>query len=418
MTRRLYYEDAYCKEFEAAVVRCEERPDGTFGVVLDATAFYPEGGGQDGDTGTMEVIGDAAADAAPAAAGKSDAAPAGGGRIRVLDTHEKDGDCVHYTDAPVAVGARVRGRIDWQQRFDRMQNHSGEHIVSGLIHAAFGYDNVGFHMSRDRMTIDLSGTLTEEEIREIERRANEVVWDDREITATVYPEEEVAALTYRSKKELHGRVRIVRIPGADACACCGTHVRRTGEIGSIRLIAHEHFRGGSRIEMACGRWAYEYMSAIFGQNHEVSVLLSSKMHETAEAVAHLKEQESALSFRMTQLTYARIEAAGEALRGRGNIAVFAPDFDPVPVRKLCEAVKETCGGIALALSGSDETGYMYTAGVKDGDLRAFGKDLNAALSGRGGGRPYFLQGSVKATRAEIEAYLASLAEPIPVTELT
>ena len=208
---KLYYDSAYIKEFEAQVLSCQEGKKG-WEITLSATAFYPEGGGQPADTGLL-------------------------GNVRVTDVHEKDGQVVHYTDGPLPVGEMVRGVIDWDRRFQHMQEHSGEHLVSGLIHQRFGYDNVGFHMGTDEVTIDFNGVLEWGDLMAIEEKANGMIWENLEISA-VYPEkDELDAMEYRSKKELTGAVRIVSIPGGDVCACCGTHVERTGEIGLVKFLS-------------------------------------------------------------------------------------------------------------------------------------------------------------------------------------
>lgn len=394
MTEKLYYEDVYQKEFDAQVTACREGEEG-YEVFLDRSAFFPEGGGQSGDRGSLKIMSNASGDGA--ACGKEG--------LEVLDTQEEDGSIYVVTKVPVAAGMKVHGAIDWQFRFDRMQNHSGEHIVSGIIHRRYGYQNVGFHMSADRMTIDLSGEIPDEALREIEAEANRVVWSNVPVHTDVYTEEEAAHVEFRSKKDLHGIIRVVTIPGADVCACCGTHVVRTGEIGPIRLTSHERFRGGIRIEMMCGRWAYEYMSGIFEQNHQVSGLVSARPLETAAAVSKVLEDENALKFRILQMRYAEIDAAAEKMSGAGNLLVFAEGYDPVLVQKLAAKVMETCGGAVFAMSGNDEEGYHFAAGEKDGDLKALVKEMNQALSGKGGGRPYFQQGSLRAGRDQIEAFL-------------
>lgn len=214
MTERLYYADVYCREFLATVTDCREGKHG-YEITLDRSAFYPEGGGQPGDRGVLITMEQEL--------------------VVISDTHEKHGEVVHYADRPLEPGTAVAGKIDWAYRFDLMQNHSGEHIVSGLVHEKFGFENVGFHMSADRMTVDFSGEFSQEDMKLLELRANEVVWKNVPVGIRFYSEEEVKFLQYRSKKELHGQVRIVTFPGADVCACCGTHVGHSGEIGLIKL---------------------------------------------------------------------------------------------------------------------------------------------------------------------------------------
>ena len=209
-TRKLYYEDVYQKEFTAEVLECRETDRG-YEVVLDQTAFYPEGGGQPCDLGTLNGI-------------------------SVVDVQEKGSEIVHYTEKPLETGSKVTGKIDWARRFDLMQQHSGEHIVSGLVHEAYGYDNVGFHMSSDVITVDFSGVLTETQLAEIEAETNQKIWENTPVEIFYPPKEELEKLSYRSKKELTGQVRLVRFPGSDLCACCGTHVTHTGEIGAVKTL--------------------------------------------------------------------------------------------------------------------------------------------------------------------------------------
>lgn len=384
MTQKLYYEDVYLKEFDAVVTGCEEK-NGRFFAVLNRSAFYPEGGGQSGDRGILV---------------RQDQI-----RVEVLDTHEKGEEIVLTCSGPVSAGEKVHGILDWEFRFDRMQNHSGEHIVSGLIHERYGCNNVGFHMSLDRMTIDLDGEIPEEGLREIERRANEIVWENVPIWTDTYTQEEAAKIAYRSKKDLEGSIRVVSIPGADVCACCGTHVAQTGEIGLIKILSHERFKGGVRMEMMCGRWAYQYIDRICRQNHEVSVHLSSPMEETGGAAKRLVEENRQLKGRLIEQLYQRIDQKAEELAGAGDILLFVPGGDSVAAQKLTAKVMETCGGAVFSFAGSDQDGYKYAAGLLNGDLKALIREMNAALNGRGGGKPFFQQGSVTASGEQIEAFL-------------
>lgn len=392
MTEKIYYTDAYCREFDAVVKKCREGKNG-YQTVLDRTAFYPEGGGQPGDRGEFLIRREGA----------------GTQIVRVSDTHEKEGEILHYTDCCLKPGTQIHGRIDWEYRFDLMQNHSGEHIVSGLIHEKFGYQNVGFHMGSDMITIDLDGEISAGEMQEVERRANETVWKNHPTDIRTYDEETVKSLEYRSKKELHGEVRIVTFPGADTCACCGLHVRNAGEIGLIKLISLQRFKGGIRMEMLCGRRAVEYMNEIWEQNHRISVALSAKPKETATAVQRLKEAEAAASFRQMSLENELFAQKAKSLSGTGAALLFEEGLAPDAVRRLAAAVMESCGGICAVFSGTDENGYRYAVGEKDGDLRQLVKTMNQTLHGRGGGKPFFAQGSVNARRIEIEDFFQEAA---------
>lgn len=378
MTERLYYKDAYIKEFTAEVLSCEPSKNG-FAVVLDRTAFYPEGGGQPCDLGTL-----------------NDAA--------VLDVHAHDGIIVHTCDRPVS--GTVQGRIDWARRFDLMQQHSGEHIVSGLIHNRFGYENVGFHMGADMITIDLSGLLTMQELSEIERAANQAIWDDIPIDIFYPDAEALAALSYRSKKELSGEVRIVRWPGIDTCACCGTHVSRSGEIGLIKLLSCVKFRDGVRIELLCGRRAYDYVSAVVTQNREISGLLSAKPLETAAAASRMANELAETKFALGSVQQKYFEGLAQQFFGLGNVLLFEDGLTPDALRRLCVEIMEVCGGRCAVFSGTDAEGYKYAVGEKDGDVRQLVKELNTALNGRGGGKSFFAQGSVTAGKTQITDFFA------------
>ena len=383
MTDKLFYQDPHIQLFAARVVSCAPGKHG-WDVVLDRTCFYPEGGGQPGDTGTL-------------------------GGVRVTDTHERSGEIVHYCEGPLEPGTEVEGQIDYARRFELMQLHSGEHILSGLAHRHFGYENVGFHMGADFVTIDFNGPLDEAQRALLEREANEAVWRDLPIEISYPSAEELKAIPYRSKKELTGQVRIVTIPGYDICACCGTHVTHTGEIGPIRIFSCVKFHDGVRLELLCGRRAYEYVSRLIAENRKNSALLSAKPAETAAAVQRLLDEQSALKLRAGQLETKLLAMKAEALPKSGDVLLFEDGLSPDGVRRLTDALLHGRNGRAAVFSGSDEAGYAYAIGQEGGDLRALTKELNARLSGRGGGRPGFVQGSVRAGRSEIEAVWRELA---------
>ena len=380
-TQKLYYLDAHQKTFTAAVLSCVPGKHG-YDVVLDRTCFYPEGGGQPGDTGSLSGV-------------------------RVTDTHERGDEIVHFCDAPLAVGETVEGTIDYDRRFSFMQLHSGEHILSGIVHRRFGYENVGFHMGTDFVTIDFSGMLGPDDLAAVEAEANEWIWKNIPIRITWPSPDELAAIPYRSKKELTGQVRIVTIPDVDICACCGTHVSNTGEIGFVKIFSCVKFHDGVRLEILCGRRALQYMSALVEQNRRVSGLLSAKPLQTADAAARLLEAEAALKLCAAQLEEQVFAQKAQALADAGNVLLFEPPMTPDSVRRLTDLVMTACGGRAAVFAGSDAEGYKYAVGEADGDLRQFVKELNAELHGRGGGKPFFAQGSVAASRAGIEAFFAA-----------
>ena len=377
-TRKLYYEDCHLAAFSARVVSCEQSEKG-WQVVLDATAFYPEGGGQACDLGLL-------------------------GGVRVLDVREKGETVVHLCDGPLPVGETVEGAIDYERRFDLMQQHSGEHIVSGIVHEWFGYHNVGFHMGADLVTIDFDGPIPAADLARIELEANRAVWANRALHIWYPSEEELPTVGYRSKRALPWPVRVVEVPGYDKCACCGTHVARTGEIGIVKLFSCVKFHEGVRIEMACGGRALRYLTAAYEQNRQVSQAFSAKILETGEAARRMNEQLAAEKFRAAGLQKQVFASVAEGCRDTGNTLRFENDLAPAQVRELCDAIGQVCGGMAAVFSGNDEAGYGYCLMERGGDLRSFNKAMTAALNGRGGGKPEYQQGSVKADRTVIEAF--------------
>lgn len=377
-TSRLYYEDVYKKEFTAKVLECREGKNG-YRIILDASAFYPEGGGQPCDTGYLDDV-------------------------KVVEVHEKDGELLHYTEKALEVGKSVHGVIDWERRFDLMQQHSGEHMVSGLIHEAYGYDNVGFHMGSDVITIDFNGMLDAVQMQEIEVLVNKKIWENSRVEITYPSAEELKELPYRSKKELTGKVRIVRFPGADLCACCGTHVTYTGEIGMVKLLSVVKFRDGVRMEMICGKRVLQYLNMVDKQNHEISVKLSAKTAETAKAVERLWEENFQMKGRLLRLEEEMFVREAEKWQNAGNVLLFQEGLESDSVRKLADTVMQCCGGRCAVFSKNSDGSYKYAIGEKEGDLRAFTKEMNDALKGRGGGKPFFVQGSVQAKEEEIREF--------------
>lgn len=379
---KLYEENPYLTRFSAAVESCVRGKKG-FDVILDQTAFYPEGGGQPFDTGTL-------------------------GPVQVLEVHEREGRVVHTCAGPLEQGSRVEGAIDWDRRFDLMQNHSGEHIVSGMAHARWGCDNVGFHMGADLITIDFNTILDQAQLQELEGAVNRYIWEDRTISVTYPSPRELEALDYRSKKALSGRVRIVSFPGADTCACCGTHVSSSGQVGLVKLLSAQKFRDGVRVELVCGGRAMRYVNNILAQNHQVSTLLSAKVFETGAAVERLLEENAALKARIQSMEEARFAALAAEYAGAGNVLLFEDSLSPDSLRRLCDAVLHTCGGRCACFSGREGQGYKYALGLPGGDLRELNREMNRALNGRGGGKPDFVQGSVQAGREKITAFFAAL----------
>ena len=378
MTRKLYYEDCHLDRFTARVTGCAEGENG-WRVTLDATAFYPEGGGQACDTGTL-------------------------GGVNVRDVQEEGEDVIHLCDGPLPIGSEVSGQIDFASRFDQMQQHTGEHIVSGIIHDMFGWHNTGFHMGKGIMEVDFDGPIPAEALQEIERKANEAVWQNIPLKCWIPAPEELPTVFYRTKKDLPWPVRIVQVPGFDSCACCGIHVANTGEVGLIKILSATKFHQGTRLEMVCGRRAYDYLCGIFDQNRAVSQAFSAQPMQTGDAAAKMNESLAALKFRCAGLEKQLYEAIAERYVNQNNVLVIDNGI-PSP-RELADRIAQRCTGYAAVFSGNDTNGYSFCIISRDTDLRPLGKALTAALNGRGGGKPECQQGSVKATRAEIEAFFA------------
>ena len=375
-TEKLYYIDSHLFDFEATVLDCRQVEKG-WAVILDRTAFFPEGGGQPADTGFI-------------------------GAAPVRDVQEQGGEILHFCGEALPVGAHLPCRIDREQRLVRMQNHSGEHIVSGLAHKLYGCENVGFHMGEDCMTIDFDRELSWQQLMEVETLANKAVRDNLPVLCSFPEGEALEKLEYRSKLDLTENVRIVEIPGIDRCACCAPHVERTGEIGLIKILDAERHRGGVRLSLCCGMLALRDYRVKQENIAAISQALSAKRHETAGAVSRLlseqqrsKERIAALSMELARLKAERCPVT------EGNLCVFDNVLDEVALRELVNLLMEKCGGIAAAFSGSDETGYRYIMGSRQVDLRRCAKEINRLIDGRGGGKPQMIQGSAAADAEHI-----------------
>ena len=379
-TRKLYYVDPHMAVFSATVLQCTETEKG-FEVILDRTAFYPEGGGQAADTGTL-------------------------GNVRVMDTRERGETIVHLCSDGLTAGDTVEGKIDYDARFDRMQQHTGEHIVSGLIHARYGYHNTGFHMGTESTTIDFDGVIPAEDLPGLEAAANAAIWQNLAVKCWVPSPEELETVQYRTKRALPWPVRIVEVPGYDTCACCGTHTAYTGEVGLVKLFSAIPFRGGTRMEMACGKRALSILNTAYEQNKLVSQAFSAKIQETGEAARKMNELAAAQKYRIAGLEMKIFEGIARGYTGAGNVLHFEEDLDNNAVRELADKIAEVCGGIAAVFSGDEEAGFAFCLVARSGDLRQLGRDMTKALNGRGGGKPNCQQGRVSAKKAEIEAFFA------------
>lgn len=383
MTEKLFYYDSHLKEFEANVVSCEAAGD-LFKIILDATAFFPEGGGQYADTGIL-------------------------GNVNVLDVREKDGIIYHTTDGALVPGEKVHGKINWDERFEKMQQHTGEHIISGIVNARFGYNNVGFHLGSDYCTMDFNGPITREELKEIELEANKAVFQNIDVKES-YPSKEILNdMEYRSKIEIEGQVRIVTVPGYDVCACCAPHVKKTGEIGLIKLVNMVNYKGGERITMLCGHRALRDYDKKESNVKEISALLCAKEYEVSEAVQHLKAEQSSLKGKLASMQQKMMYyRAAEIEIDREIIAVFDAELAGNGPRELMNLVLDKGAKVCAVFAGTEKEGYRYVIGSRSLDVRPVSKKLNEAFNGRGGGKPEMVQGSLVGQMEQIKAVLLEM----------
>lgn len=388
MTEQLYYQDSYIKDFEAVVLSCI--PNGNhFEAVLDRTAFFPEGGGQCADTGVLHIE---------------------NREIQVFDVQERNGEIIHFIDKEILTGQTVIGELDFQERFSKMQQHTGEHIISGIVHRRFGYENVGFHLGKEEVTMDYDGPLTPEELRSIEYEANQVVAENREIRAYFPGTEELEKIPYRSKKELQGKIRIVEIQDCDICACCAPHVKTTGNVGLIKITNAIRYKGGMRLWITCGMRALEDYNQKEASVVQISNMLSAKQQEVTDAVKRLTEEIQQLKEKAAKmqerLVMGYLESEKVVLKENpnANLLLFEKELDAMAMRNFVNAGMELTKGVCGAFVGDEKQGFRYVLG-SSGDIREIGKKLNAAFQGKGGGKPPMIQGSLVGEEEKIREFL-------------
>ena len=386
-TVRLYDTDAYKTEFEAEVLACEEvetKEKKVYQVWLDQTLFFPEEGGQSPDMGSINGV-------------------------EVLDVQIRDEVITHTLAAPLAVGATVKGSVDWQHRFYNMQQHSGEHIFSGIVHNMFGYDNVGFHLSDSVVTMDFNGVITAEDIEKIETEVNQAIIENIPVEVSYPTKEELKVLEYRSKIEIEGQVRIVTIPGYDVCACCAPHVRRTGEIGMLKVMNVQSYKGGVRISILCGFRALEAFRQKADIITELMAQFSTNQEALVENVTKLKNTNQTMKNQLASAKQELMEYKVAAIpEDSENAILFESDLDTPVVRNVVNGLVEKFTGICAVFVGNDESGYQFIIGSKNKDCRQIAAALREKLSARGGGSDKMIQGSIAAKQLQIEECLATL----------
>lgn len=381
-TVKLYEKDAYCRSFTAKVISCTANENG-YDVVLEQSAFFPEGGGQKGDNGRL---GDAV----------------------VTDTQIVGDVIVHKTDKPIEVGSEVCGEIDWDVRFDRMQNHSAEHIVSGVACSLYGCSNVGFHLGDDCMMVDFDKKLSAEDIAKIELASNKAVFDNIEIIAIYPTKEEIPTLQYRSKLDIEENLRLIQIGDVDCCACCAPHVAKTGEIGLIKITSFAPYKNGTRIEIAAGYRALADYTLLNNENKTIMKMLSAPRDKTAEFVSRQLEQISTVSREKQSLVRELAIARLSVTRVGDNGYSFCEKCSFDDLRYCSNTLAEQNIAMCVLLSETAENEYIYVVSSKETEVTSTVNQLNAAFSGKGGGKPNYAQGKLSGSRNEIEAMLAEL----------
>lgn len=376
MTDKLYEIDAYISYFDAKVMDCIKY-NSCYKIVLDKTAFFPEGGGQAADIGTLNGI-------------------------KVYDVQIEDGIIYHYTENMIEIGTAVEGKIHFDRRFNFMQNHTGEHIVSGVAHKLFGVNNVGFHLGEELATIDFDKELTREQLNEVEYLANQKVWQNLAVNAYYPNDDELKNTDYRSKKEIKGAVRLVSIRNTDICACCAPHVKNTGEIGIIKLLDTERMRGGIRIVLKCGAFAYYDYCDKYENIAEISAILSAKQENTANAVRLLDEKFTAERQKTSEFKRKIAELTVDNTDSNTN-CLFIDDCDLKDLQLLADKLHNKHGGIKGVFSGNDNN-YSFAICGEDAELQEVFNKFKSQFTVRGGGRGGMVQGTAIAAQDKIKLF--------------
>lgn len=385
MTVKLYENDSYLCDFEASVVSCTGS-EPVFYVELDQTSFFPEGGGQLADRGQINSA-------------------------NVLDVQIKNGVVLHKVDSGFAVGERICGHVDRDVRFQRMQNHSGEHILSGIINAKYGYSNVGFRMGEAVTTLDVNGVLSDGDIEWIEEEANKAIWQNPKIYVEYPSPQELKNLKYRSKTDLVENVRIVHVTGYDSCACCAPHVSSAGEIGIIKILNFYPNKGGTRIEILCGKDALCDYRLIHRYNAEIMRILSAKREEVVSSVKKTSELLTASRFENKQLKGKLVYLTLEVEMIKENLFAFCAENSSYDELKYCLSqlqVQNEDHAMYALFSSDGNDGFLYIAGSLKSDVRPFVALINSEFNGKGGGKPGYAQGRISANEENLRRFLIKI----------
>lgn len=375
-TKKLYDIDAYVTEFEAKVLSCDLAKEG-YAVVLDQTLFFPEEGGQTPDKGSID-------------------------EKEVLDVQIKGDVITHYLAEPIEAGCMVKGTIDWQHRFFNMQQHSGEHLFSGLAHRKYGLKNVGFHLSNQIVTMDFDRALSDEQLKEMEWEINQAIVANVEIKTGYPSKEELAQMDYRSKIEIDGPVRIVEVLGYDVCACCAPHVHRTGEIGMFKIQSVQNYKGGMRISFLCGFRALEEYRRKSEIVSELSGILTTNQENLVDHVTKLREQVHNLKVQLSNEKQMRMEEKlAEIPSEQQDVLLFAQGLETNVVRNVVNRLMESHDGVCGLFVGDDTEGYQFIIGSKTVDCRELATKLRETFDARGGGKSQMIQGSIAASQEAI-----------------
>ncbi|MCR5671995.1 MAG: alanyl-tRNA editing protein [Butyrivibrio sp.] len=383
-TRELYYEDAYIKSFQAKVVSCSEGKKGGFEIILDETCFFPEEGGQTSDVGILKT--------------------ADGRAVKVSHVSIREGIVIHETDEAAKEGDTVYGEIDWDHRFSNMQQHTGEHIFSGIVSSRFGFDNVGFHLSDSEVTMDYSGVLSPEDIHDIEMAVNRAIWENIPVKCEFPDADTLKDMPYRSKKELTGDVRIVTIPGYDMCACCAPHVARTGEIGILKVVGLQNYKGGVRVNILCGKRALEAICAEHDVVGSLMGMLTTSADRLVTSVQKQADENKSLKLKLSETEDRLIpyELAQIDPELSDVFLVKSGDTSQGTIKKIVNALVSGHDGYCGVFSGSDTEGYRYMimTGSAGKDLKALQERLKNGFNARGGGNNAMIQGSIGAVKIQ------------------